>query len=149
MSGMTGGGGGAGEPAQVPLAQLGRLRVHTGPPMIKDENAQLVSYVFVDTDDSDLGGYVSRAKEAVADLELPPGTWLQWTGQYELLERIRARLSWLVPATLLLVFGLLYFQFGKLSLSLLVMSSVPFALVGSFWLLYALGYNTSIAVWVE
>lgn len=133
---------------QVPLAQLGTFAVRAGPPMIKDENGSLVGYVFVDTSDSDLGGYVTRAKRAVADLELPPGYRLQWTGQYEFLERIQDRMQILIPVTLLLVVALLYFQFGKIGLCLLVMTSVPFAVIGSFWLLYALGFNTSIAVWV-
>ncbi len=134
--------------AQVPLAQLGKLRIRGGPPMIKDENGGLVSYVFIDTSDSDLGGYVNRAKAALAGLQLPTGTRLQWTGQYEFLERIRARMLVLIPITLLLVIGLLYFEFRKFSMTLLVMLSVPFAVVGSFWLLYFLRFNTSIAVWV-
>jgi copper/silver efflux system protein len=158
--GSSGGGMGMGAPggasptggqgrAQVPLAQLGTLAIRSGPPMIKDENGSLVGYVFVDTSDSDLGGYVERAKAAVeANLELPTGYRLQWTGQYEFLERIRARLSYLIPITLLLVIALLYFQFKKLSLTFLVMLSVPFAVIGSFWLLYLLEFNTSIAVWV-
>ena len=132
----------------MPLAQLGTLTIRNGPPMIKDEGAQLVSYVFVDTDDTDLGGYVARAKKALVGMPLPAGYRLQWTGQYEFLERVRARLAWLIPATLLLVIGLVYFQFKKLSLTALVMSGVPFTLVGSFWLLWVLGFNTSIAVWV-
>jgi copper/silver efflux system protein len=134
--------------AQVPLAQLGRFDIRTGPPMIKDEDGALVSYVFIDTSDDDLGGYVSRAKAALADLDLPPGYRLQWTGQYEFLERIRARMTILIPITLLLILGLLYFEFGRIGLSLLVMLSVPFAVIGSFWVLYALDFNTSIAVWV-
>ncbi|MBI4821379.1 MAG: efflux RND transporter permease subunit [Deltaproteobacteria bacterium] len=137
-----------GQRAQVPIGQLGKLVVRNGPPMIKDENGSLVTYVFVDTEDSDLGGYVSRAKEAVSDLKLPVGYRLQWTGQYEFLERVRARLGYLIPLTLVLVFGLLYFEFGRISLVALVMLSVPFAGVGSLWLLYALGFNTSIGVWV-
>ncbi len=140
--------GAAPSEAQVPLAQLGRLEVRDGPPMIKNEGGSLVGYVFIDTTESDLGGYVERAKAAVADLDLPTGYHLQWTGQYEFLERIRERLKYLIPITLALVLGLLYFEFGKLSLSLLVMLSVPFAMVGSLWLLYGLGFNTSIAVWV-
>ncbi|WP_370644127.1 efflux RND transporter permease subunit [Myxococcus sp. RHSTA-1-4] len=151
MAGMGGPpvGSAAGQTAtQVPLAQLGRFEVRSGPPMIKDENASLVSYVYVDTSDPDLGGYVERARAAVADLKLPAGYRLQWTGQYEFLERIRARMAYLIPLTLLLVVGLLYFEFGRLSLTLLVMLSVPFAMVGSLWLLYALGFNTSVAVWV-
>jgi Cu(I)/Ag(I) efflux system membrane protein CusA/SilA len=144
MGGATPGG----RRVQVPLAQLGRFDVRGGPPMIKDEDGSLVGYVFIDTTDSDLGGYVERAKAAIADLKLPDGYRLRWTGQYEFLERIRDRLKYLIPLTLLLIVGLLYFQFGKLSLTLLVMTSVPFALVGSLWLLYGLGFNTSIAVWV-
>ncbi len=151
MTGMAPGAGAAaqqGTVTQVPLAQLGRFKVHSGPPMIKDEDGSLVSYVYVDTSDADLGGYVERARAAVADLKLPTGYQLQWTGQYEFLERIRARMSYLIPLTLLLVVGLLYFEFGRLSLTLLIMLSVPFAMVGSLWLLYALGFNTSVAVWV-
>ena len=149
MGGMEmGEGAPSGGSVHVPLAQLGTLRIAPGPPMIKDEDGSLVGYVFVDTSDEDLGGYVERAKAAVADLGLPSGYRLQWTGQYEFLERIRERLALLVPVTLLLVLALLYFHFRSLALSLLVMASVPFALVGSAWLLYGLGYNTSIAVWV-
>ncbi|MBI3182640.1 MAG: efflux RND transporter permease subunit [Myxococcales bacterium] len=133
---------------QVPLAQLGRFEVRSGPPMIKDESGSLVGFVFVDTSDEDLGGYVRRAKEAVGDLRLPPGYRLRWTGQYEFLERVQARMQLLVPVALLLVLSLLYFQFRKLWLMLLVLVSVPFALVGSFWLLHALSFNTSVAVWV-
>jgi len=133
---------------QVPLAQLGTFAVRAGPPMIKDENGSLVGYVFVDTSDDDLGGYVARAKAALADLDLPPGYRVQWTGQYEFLERIQERMKLLIPLTLLLVIGLLYFQFGKIGPCLLVMTSVPFAVIGSFWFLYALDFNTSIAVWV-
>jgi Cu(I)/Ag(I) efflux system membrane protein CusA/SilA len=135
-------------PALVPLAELGRLEVRAGPPMIKDEGGSLVSYVFIDTTDTDLGGYVARARSALADLQLPPGYRMQWTGQYEFLERIRTRLSFLVPLTLLLVLALLYFEFSDLALAALVMLSVPFAAVGSLWLLWVLGYNTSVAVWV-
>ncbi len=134
--------------AQIPLAQLGQLLVRSGPPMIKDENASLATWVFVDTSDSDLGGYVERAKAALQGLSLPPGYRIQWTGQYEFLERIRARLAYLVPLTILLVLALLYMEFSKISLALIVMLSVPFALVGSFWLMYALHFNTSVAVWV-
>jgi Cu(I)/Ag(I) efflux system membrane protein CusA/SilA len=151
MAGMPSGAGGTapgGPTMQVPLAQLGRLEVRSGPPMIKDEDGALVSYVFIDTSDPDLGGYVERAKAALADLRLPSGYRLQWTGQYEFLERIRERMAYLIPLTLLLVVGLLYFEFGSISLTLLVMLSVPFAMVGSLWLLYVLAFNTSVAVWV-
>jgi Cu(I)/Ag(I) efflux system membrane protein CusA/SilA len=146
--GMGGEGNMAPVVAQVPLAQLGRFQVRGGPPMIKDENGALVSYVFIDTSDDDLGGYVERAKDALAGMALPSGTRLVWTGQYEFLERVRARMQILIPITLLLVVALLYFEFGAISLTLLVLTTVPFAVVGSFWLLWALGFNTSIAVWV-
>jgi copper/silver efflux system protein len=151
-AGMPGMGGAApmgGEvTGQVPLAQLGAFAVRAGPPMIKNEDGSLVGYVYVDTSDSDLGGYVERAREALADLRLPAGYRLQWTGQYEFLERIRARMQLLIPITLLVVVALLYFQFGRMGLAMLVLLSVPFAAIGSFWLLWALGFNTSIAVWV-
>jgi Cu(I)/Ag(I) efflux system membrane protein CusA/SilA len=152
-SGMPGMGPGtppdaAASAGQVPLAQLGTFAVRAGPPMIKDENGSLVGYVFVDTSDSDLGGYVKRAKAAVADMKLPAGYRMVWTGQYEFLERVEERMAILIPVTLLLVIALLYFQFGNIGLCLLVMTSVPFAVIGSFWLLYFLEFNTSIAVWV-
>jgi len=130
------------------MAQLGSFRIASGPPMIKDENGSLVGYVFIDTSDDDLGGYVDRARAALDGMELPTGYRLEWTGQYEFLARIRTRLAYLIPLTLAFVLALLYFEFKKLSLVLLVMMSVPFALVGSFWLLYLLDFNTSIAVWV-
>ncbi len=104
-------------PTQVPLAQLGDLRIASGPPMIKDENGSLVGYVFIDTSDDDLGGYVERARAALAGMELPTGYRLEWTGQYEFLARIRVRLAYLIPLTLAFVIGLLYFQFRKLSLA--------------------------------
>jgi copper/silver efflux system protein len=147
---MAGGGAARGTAAraQVPLAQLGKFEIRSGPPMIKDENGSLVSYVYVDTTDSDLGGYVERAKATLADLKLPTGYRLQWTGQYELLERGRARMALLLPVTIALVLGLLYFMFRRMAPTMMVMLSIPFALVGSFWFLYLLGFNTSIAVWV-
>ena len=152
MGASTGGGervGGAG--AHVPLGQVADVRIVNGPPMIRDEAGMLVGYVYVDMDASrhDIGGYVDDAKRAVArDLKLPAGTFLKWTGQYELLQQMQARMRWLVPLTLLLVVLLLYFNFGQLAPALIVLASVPFALVGSVWLLALLGYNLSTAVWV-
>jgi Cu(I)/Ag(I) efflux system membrane protein CusA/SilA len=135
--------------AQVPLAQLGRFETVMGPPMIKSEAGSLVGWVFVDIEGRDLGGYVKAAKLAVADqLELPKGYRIVWTGQYEFLERVREKMQYVIPLTLLIVFGILYMNMGGVMQTLLVMSSVPFALVGSVWLLAALGYNTSIAVYV-
>ncbi|HEY6867377.1 MAG TPA: efflux RND transporter permease subunit [Candidatus Eisenbacteria bacterium] len=143
----------AGEPEgqHVPLGQLADIRIVSGPPMIRDEAGMLVGYVYVDMDPSrrDIGGYVDDAKRAVArEMKLPPGYTLKWTGQYELLQAMQARMKFLVPLTLLIVLMLLYLNFGNLTESLIVLCSVPFALVGSVWLLAALHYNLSTAVWV-
>jgi Cu(I)/Ag(I) efflux system membrane protein CusA/SilA len=120
-----------------------------GPPMIKSEAGSLVGWVYVDVEGRDIGGFVDDAKAAVArELELPSGYRLLWTGQYEFLERIRARMRYVVPLTLFLVFGILYWNFGGAVQALLVMTSVPVALVGSVGLMAALGYHTSIAAYV-
>jgi Cu(I)/Ag(I) efflux system membrane protein CusA/SilA len=137
--------------AHVPLGQVADVRVASGPPMIRDEAGMLVGYVYVDMDASrkDVGGYVEEAKRAVArSVKLPPGTFLKWTGQYELLEQMQERMRVLVPVTLLLVVFLLVANFGRVAPALIVLASVPFALVGSVWLLALLGYNLSTAVWV-
>jgi Cu(I)/Ag(I) efflux system membrane protein CusA/SilA len=139
----------AGRSAQVPLGQLGRIEAIMGPPMIKNEMGSLTGWVYVDIDGRDIGGYVNDAKQAVArELTLPPGYYLQWTGQYEFLERIQRRMQIVLPITLLLILVILYFNFRGLPQTLIVMLSVPFAAVGAIWLMYALNYNTSIAVWV-
>lgn len=102
-----------------------------------------------DLQDRDVGGYVDDAKAVVArEVTLPPGYTIKWTGQYELLERVRARLAWLLPLTLCLVFLILYLNFRGVPQVLIVMSGVPFAAVGAIWLLWAAKFNTSIAVWV-
>jgi Cu(I)/Ag(I) efflux system membrane protein CusA/SilA len=137
--------------AHVPLGQVASIRVTSGPPMIRDEAGMLVGYVYVDMDAArkDVGGYVEDAKRAVArDIRLPAGYFLRWTGQYELLEQMQGRMRVLVPLTLLLVVLLLVANFGRLAPALIVLASVPFALVGSVWLLALLGYNLSTAVWV-
>jgi Cu(I)/Ag(I) efflux system membrane protein CusA/SilA len=135
--------------AFVPLGQLTRIETVMGPPMIKSELGQLTGWVYVDLEGRDVGGYVDDAKAAVARLvKLPPGYSLKWTGQYELLERVRARLAFILPLTIGLVFTILYLNFRGVIQSLIVMLGVPFAAVGAVWLLYALRFNTSIAVWV-
>jgi Cu(I)/Ag(I) efflux system membrane protein CusA/SilA len=137
--------------AHVPLGQVADIRVVTGPPMIRDEAGMLVGYVYVDMDAGkrDIGGFVEAAKRAVArDVRLPAGYFLKWTGQYELLEQMQARMRILVPLTLVIVLLLLYMNFGNLTEALIVLASVPFALVGSVWLLTLLDYNLSTAVWV-
>jgi Cu(I)/Ag(I) efflux system membrane protein CusA/SilA len=135
----------------VPLGQIADIRIVTGPPMIRDEAGMLVGYVYVDMDAAkrDIGGYVDDAKQAVAkQLRLPPGYFLKWTGQYELLQQMQARMKFLVPLTLVIVLLLLYMNFGSLAEALIVLCSVPFALVGSIWLMALLHYNLSTAAWV-
>ena len=137
--------------AAVPLGDLAEVRVTTGPPMIKDENGVLVGYVFADIDQSerDLGGWVADAKHVVAaQLTLPAGYRLQWTGQYEFLAEMEARLRYVIPLTLTLVVILLYLSMRGWQQTLLVLCSLPFAIAGSVWLLSFMHYNLSTAVWV-
>ncbi|WP_437287218.1 efflux RND transporter permease subunit [Sorangium sp. So ce406] len=135
--------------AFVPLGQLARIETVMGPPMIKSEMGSLTGWIYIDTSTSDVGGYVEAAKVAVArEVELPPGYYLKWTGQYELLERVRERLAYILPLTLGIVFVILYLNFGGAAQTLLVITGVPFAAVGAIWTLHAAGFNTSIAVWV-
>jgi Cu(I)/Ag(I) efflux system membrane protein CusA/SilA len=133
--------------AMVPLGQVAAVRIENGPPSIRTENAQLATYIYVDLRDRDVGSFVADAKRAVAaEVKLPPGVRLEWSGQYEYLERAAAKLRLVIPLTLGIILMLLYFNFGKLSDALIVMLSVPFALVGGVWLLWALSYQLSVAV---
>ena len=133
--------------AQVPLGELATISVRKGAPSIRTENALLSGYIFVDTRDSDLGAYVRAAQKAVADsVEFPPGYYATWSGQYEYMQRAIAKMKIVVPVTLALIFLLLYLNFRRITESLIVMLSVPFALVGGIWLMWALGYNMSVAV---
>jgi len=137
--------------AAVPLGELAEIRVTTGPPMIKDENGVLVGYVFADIDSAsrDLGGWVNDAKAIVAaNMTLPAGYRLQWTGQYEFLVELEQRLRYVIPLTLLLVIALLYMAMRGWPQTLLVLCSLPFAVAGSVWLLALMDYNLSTAVWV-
>jgi copper/silver efflux system protein len=135
--------------AQVPLEQLARLELRKGPPSIKSENARLNAWVYVDLEGIDVGTYVARAQQVLArELELPAGYSLTWSGQYEYMERAARRLRVVVPITLAIVFLLLYLNFRKLSDSLIVMLSLPFATVGGIWLIWLLGYERSVAVYV-
>ncbi|MDP2052058.1 MAG: efflux RND transporter permease subunit, partial [Acidobacteriota bacterium] len=137
--------------AAIPLGELADVRVTTGPPMIKDENGVLVGYVFADIDQTqrDLGGWVDDAKLLVAEqLSLPAGYRLQWTGQYEFLAEMEARLQYIIPLTLIIVVILLYLAMRGWPQTFLVLTSLPFALAGSVWLLAFLDYNLSTAVWV-
>ncbi len=133
--------------AHIPLSLVADLRLRRGPPGIKSENARLSSWIYVDIKTSDIGGYVRKAKEIVEKrVTLPPGYNIAWSGQFEYMERAAARLKLVVPLTLLIIFLLLYFNFRNLTEPLVVMLSIPFALIGGFWLVYLLGYNLSVAV---
>ena len=133
--------------AMVPLGQLASIRLSQGPSTIRTENAQLAVYIFVDIRDRDIGGYVADAQRAVQQqVRFPTGYHAQWSGQFEYLERAKARLQIVVPVTLLIIFVLLYLNFGRLTETLIVMLSVPFALVGGIWLMWWLGFNMSVAV---
>jgi Cu(I)/Ag(I) efflux system membrane protein CusA/SilA len=135
--------------AQVPLAQVAHVQFRTGPPMILEEDGQLFGLVSVDVAGRPLASYVEDAREVVKrEVKLPPGYRLEWSGQFLYYERARARLSLVVPVTLLLVFGLLYFNLRSVAESMIVMLAVPFSLVGAVWILWILGYNMSVAVWV-
>ena len=135
--------------AQVPLGQLAEITLTTGPAMIRDENAQLAGYVYIDTATRDVGGYVDRAREAItARVQLPPGYTLQWTGQYEFQVRARERLQILVPIVMFIIFMLLYMTFHAVSEAVIVMLSVVYAMTGGVILQWLLGYNFSVAVWV-
>jgi Cu(I)/Ag(I) efflux system membrane protein CusA/SilA len=131
----------------LPLGQLADVRLTQGATMIRTENGQLAVYVFVDFRDRDLAGYVADAQRAVQDkVVLPPGTYAVWSGQFEYLERAEAKLKVVVPATLLLIFVLLYLNFGRIAETLIVMLSLPFSLVGGLWMVWAMGFNMSVAV---
>jgi Cu(I)/Ag(I) efflux system membrane protein CusA/SilA len=134
---------------QVPLAQLAEIQVRTGPAMIRDEDGQLAGYVYVDTSTSDIGGYVDRAREAIAGtVRIPSGYTLDWTGQYEFQVRARERLMLLVPIVFAVIFLLLYLTFHSVAESVIVMLSVVYAMTGGVILQWLLGYNFSVAVWV-
>jgi Cu(I)/Ag(I) efflux system membrane protein CusA/SilA len=132
--------------SMVPLGQLAKIEIVQGPPGIRTENALLSAYIFVDIRDRDIGGYVEEAERAVAArVHFPAGYYVTWSGQFEYLQHAIAKLKVVVPVTLLLIFVLLYLNFRRLGDTLIVMLSVPFALVGGVWLMYLLGYNMSVA----
>jgi Cu(I)/Ag(I) efflux system membrane protein CusA/SilA len=135
-------GGGA-----IPLGEIAKVQLTRGATSIRTENGQLASYIYVDISGRDLGGYVADAQRAVAaSVKLPIGYSVGWSGQYEYLQRAEARLKIVVPVTLLIIFLLLYLNFRALTETLIVMLSLPFALVGGVWLMWWLGFNMSVAV---
>jgi Cu(I)/Ag(I) efflux system membrane protein CusA/SilA len=135
--------------ANIPLGQLAKVSLTTGPAMVRDEDGQLAGYVYVDTATRDIGGYVDAAKAAIArELQLPAGYTLQWTGQYEFQVRARERLRILIPIVFFIIFVLLYMTFRSASEATIVMLSVVYAMTGGVLLQWLLGYNFSVAVWV-
>ncbi|MCJ7628580.1 MAG: efflux RND transporter permease subunit, partial [Longimicrobiales bacterium] len=155
MAGASSGDGGSmgsntpGSGAQIPLGEIATIEVASGPMAIKTEGAFPTVWVFVDVESSDLGGYVRSAKQMVeAMVTLPPGYTIQWSGQYEFMQRAQAQLGIVVPATLLIIFVLLFLNFGRVGETLIVMGSLPFALVGGVLIMFFLGYNWSVATGV-
>jgi copper/silver efflux system protein len=134
---------------QIPLGQLADFRYVLGPPGIKSENARPNAWIYVDIRSSDIGSYVERARRTVEQkVTIPAGYTVGWSGQYEYMQRAQARLMYVVPLTILIIFVIIYVNTGSLIKTAIVFLAVPFSLVGAIWLLYVLGYNMSIAVWV-
>ncbi len=135
--------------AQIPIGELADLSYHTGPPDIRNENGQLVGFVFVDVTTSNIDGYVRAASTRLAQrIHFPPGYYIQWAGQFEYLKSAEQRLAVVIPFTLLLIFVLIYLNTKSVARTAIVLLAVPFSLVGAFWFLYLLHYNLSVAVWV-
>ncbi len=133
--------------AQVPMAQVATLQLRRGPPVIKSEDARPNAWIYVDINTSDIGGFVAQAKQALAEqVTIPPGYTLTWSGQFEYMERAAQRLRIVLPATLLIIFLLLYLNFRNMTEPVIVMLSIPFGLIGGIWLIYVNGYNMSVAV---
>jgi Cu(I)/Ag(I) efflux system membrane protein CusA/SilA len=134
---------------QVPVSELATIRVRSGPGMLRDENGMLSGYVYVDVAGRDVGGYVEEAKRVVRNsIRLPAGYTLAWSGQYEAMERVRQKLVLVLPLTLFLILMLLYINTRSAAKTAIIVLAVPFSAVGAIWLLYLLGYNVSIGVWV-
>jgi len=131
----------------VPLGEIAKVELAKGPSTIRTENAQLAAYIYIDLRDRDIGGYVADAQKAVAaQVKFPPGYYVTWSGQFEYMERAKARLKIVVPITVLIIFLLLFLNFRRVTETLIVMLSVPFALAGGLWLMWWLGFNLSVAV---
>ena len=133
---------------QVPLGELTEIKLVRGPTQIKSEEGLLASYVYIDFSGRDVGGYVEEAKKKVASLKIPEGYRLEWSGEYEYLVKTHERLKIVIPLTAFIIFVLIYLNTKSAIKTMIVLLAVPFSLVGSFWLLYLLNYNMSIAVWV-
>jgi Cu(I)/Ag(I) efflux system membrane protein CusA/SilA len=134
---------------QIPLGQLATIRTVSGPSMIRNEDGLLTGYVYVDLAGRDPGGYVEEAARLVRDnVKLPPGYAIEWSGEYEAIERVKERLLLIVPLTLVLILLLLYLNTRSLIKTFIVLLAVPFSAIGAIWLVYLLGYNLSVGVWV-
>lgn len=133
---------------QVPLGELVDIKIVKGPTAIKSEEGLLAVYVYIDFSGRDVGGYVEEAKKKVASLKIPDGYRLEWSGEYEYLMKTQERLKLVIPLTLLIIFVIIFLNTKSVAKTMIVLLAVPFSLVGSFWLLYFLNYNMSIAVWV-
>jgi Cu(I)/Ag(I) efflux system membrane protein CusA/SilA len=134
---------------QVPISLLADIKYHTGAPEVRTENGQLVGFVFIDITSSDINGYVKAASQRIdQEVKFPAGYYIQWAGQFQYLQEAEKRLAVLIPFTLLIIFVLIYMNTRSVTRTFIVLLSVPFSLVGAFWLLYLLGYNMSVAVWI-
>jgi len=135
--------------AQVPISLLADIKYKTGPPSVRSENGKLVGFVFVDITTSDIDGYVRKASHQISQrIQYQPGYYIQWAGQFEYLQAAKERLKIVIPFTLLIIFMLIYISTRSVIKTAIVLLAVPFSLIGAFWLLYLLGYNMSVAVWV-
>src|SRR4029078_8974692 len=136
-------------PAQIPISMLADIQFKTGPPSIRNENGQLVGFVFVDVTTDNIEGYVQSANKVISqNVKFPTGYYVQWAGQFEYLKSTEQRLKRVIPFTLLLIFVLIFINTKSVTRTFIVLLAVPFSLVGAFWFLYLLGYNLSPAVWV-
>jgi Cu(I)/Ag(I) efflux system membrane protein CusA/SilA len=135
--------------AQVPISMLADIQYKTGPPSVRSENGKLVGFVFVDITTSDIAGYVRKASQLLGQrIQYPPGYYIEWAGQFQYLQAAKERLKIVIPFTLLIIFVLIYINTRSVVRTGIVLLAVPFSLVGAFWLLWLLGYNMSVAVWV-
>lgn len=135
--------------AQIPLGQLATFEIHKGPMLIRSEDSRPNVWVFVDVRGSDIGTYIENAQKTIKEkFKLPAGYTLSWSGQFESMQRAKERLLWIIPLTLLIIFVILYLNTKSFTKVAIIFLAVPFSLVGAFWLLYLLGYNLSVAVWV-